>query len=347
MKVKILTFSKDTNLGANLQCYALSTVLKRWGLDVQIIDFQLSKSKYSFPGNFLVYIDSLLRALFRWRFYPSFTKKIKKADDLCADGNSDVVYIVGSDQVWNPDITKDRKLYYFFAFLPNCMKRIAYAASFGKAIWNKTSVDIEIEDYLSKFSAIGVREESGVKICDEVFNVRAEAVLDPTLLLEDYDDIIGRKEGMENKELVIVKFVQNEAFYDVCKHIAEELGLKPVLLNYKRYKRGFVFRPFVTVGSWLRSIRNSSFVVADSFHCMVFAIIFKRQFIVLPAYKDRTERITNLLLKLGLDDRLYPDIESVYCDNRWMDKIDYEKVYERLEKERIHSLSFLKNSIFG
>ncbi len=346
MKIDILTFSKENNFGANLQCYALSKVLTDMGHVVEILDLQLPKPKYSFPGNITLAIGNYIHQSFRKEFFPMFSKQYNAADYSNKEVFHADLYIVGSDQVWNVDITK-RGLAkaYFFDFLPEGVKRISYAASFGVQAWSKTPYDEVIKDSLKKFSSISVRELSGVNICNDTFDVKAETVLDPTLLLENYDEITGIGDSKNNGELICYKFVNSEKFFNVCRHIANELNLKPVLLNQNRPRNGFIFRPFVTMKTWLDSLKNSSFVITDSFHCMVFAILFNRQFIALPSHPGRVERLVSLLSKLGLKNRLYMNIEDIYSNDEWKSTIEYKDVFSKLNKERADSVSFLKNAI--
>lgn len=346
MKINILTFSKENNFGANLQCYALSKVLIDLGHIVEIVDLQLPKPKYSFPGNITLAIGNYIHQCFRKEFFPKFTKKYNTKDYSNKEVFNADLYIVGSDQVWNVDITKrGLPTAYFFDFLPHGVKRVAYAASFGVQAWGKTAFDSEIKECLQKFSAISVREGSGINICKNTFGVEAEVVLDPTLLLSNYDEITGSIDCKNNCELICYKFVKSYDFLEVCRYLSKELGLKPVLLNQNRPQKGFRYRPFVTMKNWLNSIKSSSFVITDSFHCMVFAILFKRQFIALPGHTGRVERLVNLLSKLGLNKRLYMSIDDIYSNDDWKNKINYDDAFVKLNIEREHSISFLKNTI--
>ena len=98
-------------------------------------------------------------------------------------------FVVGSDQVWRPIYTPDVTRF-FTAFLGHSdICRIAYAASFGVDVNEFSKEQIACgREYLKLFSAISVREESGIRLCKELFDVQACQVLDPTMLLrrEDY-----------------------------------------------------------------------------------------------------------------------------------------------------------------
>ena len=107
-------------------------------------------------------------------------------------------YIVGSDQVWNPGYftflfdTDINNAYLGFTKNWN-VKRIAYAASFGKESWEYSDQQTVIcKKNIQCFDAISVREDSAIKLCQKYFNVTASHVLDPTMLLtvQDYTNII-------------------------------------------------------------------------------------------------------------------------------------------------------------
>lgn len=347
MKIAILTFSKELNYGANLQCYALSRILEKMNHTVEIIDIQLSPIPSSLITTCFNYFTEKLFSKFRQDYFPPFTKHYSSPDELKADSPEADLYIVGSDQVWNPNITQrlDPKIY-FFNFLPNEAKRIAYAASFGVNEWKITGEENLYQNLLSKFSFIGVREESGIDICNNIFNLSAAKVLDPTLLLESYEDIMGKCVNTKN-ELIYFKFNRDSECESLCLELAKINGLRAVYLANNRPKAGFKYRPFISVQQWLKSINQSKLVITDSFHCMVFCILLHKKFIVFPSFKGLEGRMLTLLKDLSL--------EACYCSNikEFKEKkdyllqmsIDYTSVENKLCMLRRKSLNYLKEAI--
>ncbi len=64
------------------------------------------------------------------------------------------------------------------------IKRIAYAASFGKDIWQFTGKENQkCKDALKLFNAVSVRERNAVEMIKVNWDIDARLVLDPTLLL--------------------------------------------------------------------------------------------------------------------------------------------------------------------
>lgn len=342
-KINILTFVKELSFGANLQCYALSKVLENMGHKVTLIDFRLPPKQTTKLGRLADYIPKYIFSKFNSRFMPDFTRHFESSAELVSEPPSADCYIVGSDQVWNPDITKELATSYFLDFVPSGMRRIAYAASFGTEHWKPTDKDREIKMCLAKFDAVAVREESGRTLLKDHFNCEAEVVLDPTLLLKSYDELL-LSDRKECGELISFRLTSNAEYLNLLKSISKTLGLSPVLLNERRIKKGFKYRPFVSIEGWLQSIANASVVVTDSFHCMIFAIIFRKNFIVIPSHPGRTTRLTDLLKKLGIEDRFYPSLSMVDI-GKFSERINFDEVNRKLAIERDKSLSFLANAL--
>lgn len=349
MKISVLTFSKETNFGANLQCYALCKTLQNMGHKVDIIDIQLAP--YSMPWYSAIFrIPRLwLFRQFRKQHLNIFTRHYNSVDELEHDCPKSDLYIVGSDQVWNPGITKRLDpLVYFFSFLPDDARRISYAASFGTETWQNPELTDDVKRLLSKFDAVSVREDNAVQICKETFNVDATQVLDPTLLLTSYDEICGRYEEQKEKpELLYYTFVRDDKTKDILADFAEDNKLQAVYLcsnrKYPRFKR----KLYVSVAGWLNEIRYSRIVVTSSFHCMVFCLIFHKKFVAIQGHKARSSRQKSLLNKLGLAEFFCDDTSKLYQTVKYaLEKdIDYKDVDYKLGLERKYSLSFLNESI--
>lgn len=172
-----------------MQAYALMKYLKNRGAEVEFIDIQLPLSPgLNWHGRVFQFIQNILADKFRKQMHFHFTRRYLDGADLKNDPPKADVYVVGSDQVWNPSITKNLgALTYFFDFLPLQAKRVSYAASIGDAIWKYGELSPCIKEELKKFAAISVREDSAREICKRNFDTKAEVVLDPTLLLTHSD----------------------------------------------------------------------------------------------------------------------------------------------------------------
>lgn len=275
---------------------------------------------------------------FQRQYLPSYVK-IEEVDKKA-------VYIVGSDQVWNHHLFALHGLLFFFDFLPDKVKRISYAASFGEQeLQCSDESKKQIRKLLERFSALSVRESFAVELCRKEFGIVPEHVLDPTLLLSDYSKISGPV--CPSKKLVSFKFVQSPEYFQLLKFMAGELGLQLVRLDRKYLKfgnKGYITR-HGSVNNWVKTIAESEMFVTDSFHGVAFALIHRKQFIVLPSVESRMGRVISLLRLLDIENRYYKTVEDVYKRSDWMRPIDYQKVTERLVKERECSLNFLKKAL--
>ena len=338
MNIKILTFSQAPNYGALLQCYALSKVLIKMNYNVELVNIP-----FDYMNSFNYKIRNELLYGFVKRFHEQYLPNSVSLNNL----DFDATFIVGSDQVWNIAITKESYLRYFFDFLPNQTKRISYAASFGFDEWVFNDKNQEIRKLLNKFSSISVRESEGVKICNEYFEVDSSLVLDPTLLIEDYSELIGNINIKKN--LVGYKLNSDKKWRDLLKFIADKkeltiVDLFPTKISFFGNLGGFN-RKFLDVPLWLKNIAESSFVVTDSFHGTIFSILFKKNFIVVPSVKSRMGRVKSLLKILNIESRYYNSMDDVYLDDSWLTEINYNNVFIKLDHYRKLSLSFLKSNI--
>lgn len=339
-KIKLLTFSASYSFGAMLQCYALCKVLSGMGYDIELLKVPLAKPDYGFIGNLTNRINALIVGQFKRKWLPPLVTIDEN------QVNADDIYIVGSDQVWNTSLTRDVALDYFLGFLPNDIKRIAYAASFGNSEWDNDRIEKDVFACLQKFTAISVRERSGISICKDIFNVNSRLALDPTLLLDNYHEFVEPKTNKKRK-MVVFSLLDKKTpeFFQLIRFIGKQTNTRPVMLAERRVHKEITNIPWVTVEQWVSHIANSHFVITDSFHCTVFAIIHRKQFIAMPADIKRVGRILDLLDSLGLSDRYYPDIDSVYKTKAWMLPIDYDVVFERLSVLKTDSIEFLQTSI--
>jgi hypothetical protein len=341
-RIKLLTFSGENNCGAVLQCYALSKVLVGLNYTVELLHIPLPKSDYGFVGNLTHYrIGGLFFNRFRRKWLPY---QVSLNDWR---NNEDDIYVVGSDQVWNPALTKDTALHYFFNFLPDGAKRISYAASFGDSEWLYKDIEREVFTCLQKFSAIGVRENSGIQTCKNIFHVNATLTLDPAMLLDDYSELMVKKKRTHTKKtLITYLFVKKTPeWLQLIRFIGIQTHCRPVMLGERRMHKGISNILFPSVENWVSEIANSSFVITDTFHGVVFAILHKKQFIVILSNTNQSGRIISLLALLGIENRLYHTLEDLYNTAEWMKEIDYDTVFERLDKLRKYSISFLENSL--
>ncbi len=356
-RVGILTFSWGNNYGAVLQCYALIQKLEKFGYDVIVID---RRPDFSLKNLLYEKIDDKLFANsfvdFREQYFQS-TDVIRKNSVLRSDVSKYDFYaiVVGSDQVWRPEYTKVFGLEYYLDFVNGKERKISYAASFGKDTISLDGNTItQIRKELRTFNAISVREDSGVQICEKYFGVRADHVLDPTLLLDmdKYNEVIGDN-GLSQGHFISYYFLDpNTVKKKILQRLKALLSVDEIKNIYientsqsliKKLLTSSCQSKYPTVSSWLKNIRDSSFFVTDSFHGVAFSIIFRKQFICIVNKERGASRMESLLNSLGLGDRLIYEEDEFSFDT--YPEIDYSLVYLKLEGLRKISNYFLSNSL--
>lgn len=330
MKIAIMTQPLGRNYGGMMQAYALQKVLRDMGHDVTTINHQYKQPNYFYRQARLVY-----RAIKKITAQPKAPANLeKKIDYLAQDSqtfidkyivqsepiiitsdlknhferqNYDVV-IVGSDQTWRPKYSPNIYNYYL-DFLSNNknIKRIAYASSFGVDSWEYSDEETEkCAQLVALFDAISVREQSGVDLCKIHLGVDSECVLDPTLLLdkEDYLELIGDKyKGGQSEGVFTYILDSNEDKIAAADYVANELNTYTYKCQAKCSNDLNDYK-MPSVQDWLASFANAEFVLTDSFHGMVFSIIFEKPFLVILNKERGAARFESLLTKLNSEDRL-------------------------------------------
>lgn len=373
MKIGILTLPLNSNYGGVLQAYALQTVLKRMGHDV--LEVELKKNlRWQYPPLWKIPLSFGKRFLFKYivrrknqkilleryerKIYPllvhdilefisKYIKQFKVDKFIDCKGKFDA-FVCGSDQIWR------YKYYLFFEgdianvylkFLgDDSCKRIAYAASFGTDNWEYPAKETaECKNWIQKFDAVSVREETGVKLCSTYYDIKAKHVLDPTMLLskDDYVDLIEKSDVPKSTGNLFCYILDNtDEKMNVVKNIEKQRHLSSFFMNGDcgNWTEDLEKRIQPPVESWLRAFYDSEFIVTDSFHACVFSILFHKQFLVIGNKERGLARIYSLLSMFGLEDRLTSDTG---LDINRMKTIDYDRVDEILAKHREESRTFL------
>lgn len=373
MKIGILTLPLNSNYGGVLQAYALQTVLKRMGHDVLEVELKknlrwqyppLWKMPLSFGKRFLFkYIvrrknQKILLERYERKIYPLLvhdilefiSKYIKqfKVDKLIDCKGKFDAFVCGSDQIWRykyyPLFEGDIANVYLKFLGDDSCKRIAYAASFGTDNWEYPAKETaECKNWIQKFDAVSVREETGVKLCSTYYDIKAKHVLDPTMLLskDDYVDLIEKSDVPKSKGNLFCYILDNtDEKMNVVKNIEKQRHLSSFFMNGDcgNWTEDLEKRIQPPVESWLRAFYDSEFIVTDSFHACVFSILFHKQFLVIGNKERGLARIYSLLSMFGLEDRLTSDTD---LDINRMKTIDYDRVDEILAKHREESRTFL------
>lgn len=337
-KVNLLTIHWGRSYGAVMQTYATSKLLEKCGHDVTVINIIHPKLKYFYKRirNFLYLFMDCQFSLFKHRYFPKLTHKMY---DLNSKSLPKADYVViGSDQVWNRDITNPIELAYFVNF-DDKVKKVSLASSFGKSEWSESKeYTNEVKGYLEKFEAISVREDTGKNILSNLFGLESTILIDPTLAYAQFDDLILNKK--EKKQIFTFIFSSKQETKNIINAISEDLHL-PI---FKHSKLSYYLNN--SPRQWLTNIRNSSYIITDSFHGLAFSIIFKKEFFVLCADEKKFTRLKSLLNLLGLEDRYILSVEDYIKRKKELSKVvNYDEVYKILSVEQKKYQDFIEKNL--
>jgi hypothetical protein len=354
MKIGIMTFwwSAD-NYGQQMQAWALQQYLKGLGHEpfliryISVQDYRSEGKKGRFrralnPKRIVARLiqeaknrknDAINKKhprafeQFREAHFAQSERIYHSLDELRAEPPEAEMYICGSDQIWNypDDFDSCKKVMraFFLDFGKNDVRRIAYAASFGRDEIPSAQCEF-IKPLLAKFERVSVREPSGIQICANAGYNEAVSVVDPTLLLPAgaYRQIMAKPE--QRPKYCYLYIVGNKCDVPV-KAIKTYCQGKELRLEYTASQSHFdrTATAFPTVPEWLSLIAEAECVITNSYHGMIFSILFNRPFAVLPLnggmFGKMNNRIRSLLSALGCSDKIFEhDIgEILESDYPW------------------------------
>lgn len=353
MKVGLISIVDDYNYGNRLQCYASKCILE--GLGCQVVCFHTNRTvPYSvvsaltflmttfFPG--MTQLNNKFRKLLSFK---SFDRANFTMSNALVTGKLDIdafdYFVVGSDQVWNPNWYQGNKEKTFLLTFARDNQKVCMAPSFGLSElpeqWKP-----HFQKQLSTFPCLSVREEAGAKIIRELTGRDAQVVIDPTLMLDAEDwRKIERTSPARNhgKDYILKLFLgrQSQENVDYINEIAEKNHCQILELLDPNCSDVFATDP----GGFLDLVDHAKLICTDSYHACIFSILFNRPFLVFERYYVSTamnSRIHTLLRTLDLERRLPGSVneEDIF-------EHDYSHSYEILEKERKKAWSFLRKSL--
>lgn len=368
MKVGILTFHASHNYGSMLQAYALQQTVTGLGHDCEIINFRTDRQRRFYRPFF---INGGLRSKVKAVLYPriaiddvrkhrSFERflrehlQISEREYRTAQQLSEALLpydaiIAGSDQIWNTSCF-DFDRAYFLSFAPSGVRKIAYAPSMGPEprIQVLKESDRTICKDLTDFAAVSVRESATADRIEHITGKRPEITLDPTLLLspEQWVALTPQKCIYEKDYILLYTPWYNENIYNEAARFAEKWDMDVVvtLPESSRYwqKKQSHFKFITAVGplEFLNLVKNARIVVSQSFHAVVFSIMFNRQFYAINGMDDA--RISNILNMLNLQCFAYRPKHSI---DQTIVNTQFARAKEDLKDKIMESLHFLSKSL--
>ena len=370
-KILIATFHNAHNYGAVLQAFALCKTIST--LDkkniVKILNYKnqnISRGYKLFTPvrkNIFKWIPLILNDLKNYNInkkrylefeyfihnYLPLTSSYISEEKIKRDPPSADIYITGSDQVWNPNIVGELSDIYTLNFGNEKIIRISYAASVG----NAQIITKYAATFLKKIKCIdfiSVREESARLELENLLYKKVTTVLDPSLLLtkEEWDQEIENISTYTNEKYILAYVVEpNNEYVKIVNEMSKRTGLK--IIHFGKSNPGYknVLKSSYTEGplNFINYIKHAEYVITTSFHATVFSIIYQKNFFIIP-HKKTGERVTNLLEKLNIQNRVYYSLsEFINCDYTF--ETDWNDVANKLCYERRKSIHWLEDALNG
>ncbi len=365
MKIGQITMYGD-NYGACLQAYALQKVCQENGHEIELINYhqavrekvgsvsKLQKVRKLGLKATLKYIKERKYIELRKNAYKKFRDdylvfhegEYYRNDDLKKLNSEFDCFICGSDMIWSEEFSEDWE--FFFLNFVEKDKRFSYAPSFGKnSLTNSNKV--KVKEYLQDFNKISCRENGGIDLLESLGVTGAKQVIDPTMLLskEEWMHCIPEKKRIIQEPYVFAYLFGEETqerkkfFRCVEKKISRMYTLPKFT---KKEQNSFPIKGMGPM-EYLRLFRDAEFIVTDTFHGLMFSIIFRKPFVVLKRHDGSnwskySDRMTSALDMFGLKER-YVDDDFRELDQ--MKQLNYDKYETLIKKAQENSLTYLKD----
>ena len=274
---------------------------------------------------------------------------------------------VGSDQVWHPQAQPQ-------VYLLNELKQvpgIAYAASFGSNVIPSNKEQLYLEGFRN-FKAIGIREKEGVAMAHLLGATEAVHVVDPTILVnpERWREFIGGPIRKSRKKHIACYFLA-EDFLELAEKLGRWAKKNNVVVDLFVQDFSIPFSRFRPCGNkWLkywkcrlclpinfryaagpvefvRKIASADCVFTNSFHALMFSMIFKRNVrIVNPTASIRrgmAARMQEFSGTIIMGPLIMETLEDAFVSYERGETVAYNE--QELNRRRVESETWLKNAI--
>ena len=356
-KIGIITHHYIHNYGAFLQGYALQESIRRLFPEdeVYMIDYVNTKHAIKNTLGWFRYNpqkDSLksyfqkikLPKIFKstQKEYYNLTKRVHNTEEL-NDLKFDAI-VVGSDEVWHYEDIANHPMKFGYDVKVN--KLLSYAPSTGSSNV-KDSIPQYVVEGLKNFTGLSARDDNAERLIKNVLGKEPIRVLDPTLLYEFPRYNSKFVDYIKSQKYILMYYCDNLPL-EIRKKIvayADNKGLK--IFGAGEYKKWFT-ETFVDINpfEWVEMFRNAQIIFTGTFHGAVFSIKSKKNFYCYLTNQSRIKKVSSLLKQFEIKDRIIDDANyEAMLDKVDSCKIDYNTVYEKIEKYKKISLNYLKENI--
>ena len=366
-EVGILTFHCSDNYGAMLQAYGLKQYCHKIGIRADIVRYEppfLTGRHWYVPYVPVGGISKMLmNGLGGWKanltmgtdfFRLRANMASFREEYLVRKGQKELhficglkklpyrYYIVGSDQIWNPDITIGLRNAYFGVFANDRKEKvIAYGASLGGSSL-ASEYDKKFRELLQSVDEISLRESEAIPYVKKLYKKNISSVIDPVFLLSKEEwQKIEKKSGKKGF-LFVYMTEPNQELTDFARKLAKDRQLQIIETKKGKKKKERDILTDNTAGpaEFLGYIHGADYIITNSFHGTAFSILYEKQFLVFQ-HSSLGTRISNLLKIHGLEGRLY----GGNCGSNIDSSIDWAAVREKTAEQVEKSRQFLLENI--
>lgn len=327
MNICTITCHDVYNYGASLQAYALMRYLESLGHQVEIIDYKpdyLSRHYQLMAADSPLVGDSKLRAAlyillkmpgrllarrrklafdrFRDKHLKLTSTKYSSYSELCNSPPQADCFFAGSDQIWNTSRQNGRDPAFYLMFAPESAVKASYAASIATNVVAEDARPL-MREGVSALDHVSVRESAAVAALAELGLEEPTHVLDPVFLIskEHWDAMAPIRR--DDAYVLVYDFEVSEEVKRVATEHAAKHGLKIYSIGAGR--SDYADRRFPHAGpvEFISLIRDAKFVVTNSYHAIVFCLIFGVSVYVSGRSEGINSRMEDLLSLFGFSMR--------------------------------------------
>lgn len=372
--IGIINLQYTQNYGAVIAAAVLEDVIRSIVKNEYIVENIKLVPYFPFKHRY-EYIFDRVHSLGGWRFYfeDKFSRKTSTAENKLRTQRFDIfrdtfineskayqnakqikeckvnysAFITGSDIVWAPKkVDNYRADIHFLKFRDKNQVTVAYAPSIDSVVnSNLKKKSKYYKEGLKYIDYVSVREKSNVDFIKSLTDKNVYECCDPTFLVEPnyYNKMIDIAQTDDDGQRYVYVYIleKNQDIVDYANKLAKEKDLK--IYYYSKFHKSYKSSSYDCTADgpaeFLYRLKNAEYVLTNSFHCVVFSLLFQKKFLSFNRSKISVKSL-DLLNKFNLSDRIV-DNSNFDIDT----EIDFENVSKVIERMRNYSMNFLNDAL--
>lgn len=341
MRVGIITYHHHYNYGTMLQALALQEAIIKLGYDAEIINFYqpteksrqelkaIHKDRFSFYLRHPKYVFNKVKDKVAYQIARENLEKKEKAFETFYQKNICLseqkfnsaneirenppiydIYVVGSDQTWNPNVGGNPDSF-FLDFAPTSAKRISYAPSVSVPFLDEDSKN-RFARLLDNIQVLSCRENDGALLLEKITGRNVATVLDPTFLLDEKDWSSYFSLAECPREYILQYLIGDRPEHrGYIKRLAHKNNLPIISIPSVPidYADRFTTKAWCGPSEFLYLISNATLVCTDSFHGTAFSLNFRKNVFSFYKMDDKADdsensRLRNIFAQFDINDRI-------------------------------------------